>query len=394
MKNSTNSPAWGTTVKIIVSVLLLILTGLAFYFFRAAFIPLVLGVLIAYILTPVTRLISRLTRLPHGLSTTLVFVAVLAVVIPVGIVGVQALLRQTNIVRIQVINAINELSASSATRFDILGFEFEVGDVVDQVSGSLIDVVRSAAPNTVGLVIRSARTLIMSVFTVVIGFYLTKDSDKVAASLMGLVPAQYKLDAVQLTAEINGVWSAFLRGQVMLSALVMVILTVVSLVLGLPQPFLLGIWGGLLEFLPSIGNMIWGATAVLLAAVEGSSYLPFPPAVFVIIVIGAYVAFSQVDINILIPNIIGGQVKLHPMVVLLGVIIGLSVGGVLGVALAAPVIASLRIIGRYVHAKLFDLDPFPVVGAATAPSHERIEATLPAETQSQHKSAQTDISSQ
>ena len=54
-----------------------------------------------------------------------------------------------------------------------------------------------------------------------------------------------------------------------------------------------------------------------------------------------------------------------------GVIIGAAVGGVLGVALAAPTIASLRIIGRYLYAKLFDLDPFPMVGAPSLPRRAR-----------------------
>jgi len=64
--------------------------------------------------------------------------------------------------------------------------------------------------------------------------------------------------------------------------------------------------------------------------------------------------------NLLIPNILGSQVQLNPALVLIGVIVGLTVGGVLGVALAAPTIASLRILIRYLHAKLFDLEPFPV----------------------------------
>ncbi|MBN1311945.1 MAG: AI-2E family transporter, partial [Anaerolineae bacterium] len=194
-----------------------------------------------------------------------------------------------------------------------------------------------------------------------------------------LVPRSYKRDVQLLIREIDQVWKAFFRGQVTLSLIVTIILTVVSTVLGLPYPLLLGIWGGLLEFLPSIGNMIWGATVVLAALLEGSTYLPIPNTTFALIVVVVYVVFAQVDVNILIPNIIGRHVKLHPMVVLIGVIIGISVGGVLGVALAAPTIASLRIIGRYIYAKLFHMYPFPMVGPPSAPWQERLaEITPPA----------------
>jgi predicted PurR-regulated permease PerM len=142
-------------------------------------------------------------------------------------------------------------------------------------------------------------------------------------------------------------------------------------VLGLPQPILLGVWGGLLEFLPSIGNTIWGLTVIIVALSAGSTYLPLPNAIFALVVFGAYVAFAQLDINILIPTIIGRQVRLHPVVVILGVIIGATIGGVLGVALAAPTIASLRVVMRYVYANLYDLDPFPMVGAPSLPGEAR-----------------------
>jgi predicted PurR-regulated permease PerM len=133
----------------------------------------------------------------------------------------------------------------------------------------------------------------------------------------------------------------------------------------------LGVWGGLLEFLPSIGHAIWGLTVVIIALLEGSSYLPLPNLVFALVVFGAYIAFTQLDLNFLIPHIIGRRVHLHPVVVILGVIIGASVGGVLGVALAAPTIASLRIIMRYLFARLFDLDPFPPLSVPSVPGPAR-----------------------
>ena len=78
-----------------------------------------------------------------------------------------------------------------------------------------------------------------------------------------------------------------------------------------------------------------------------------------LILIGLHLIFQQFDLNYLIPRIIGRRVHLPPLVVILGVVIGAALAGVLGVVLAAPTIASARILGRYVYANLFDLDPFP-----------------------------------
>ncbi|MCC6904509.1 MAG: AI-2E family transporter, partial [Anaerolineae bacterium] len=94
----------------------------------------------------------------------------------------------------------------------------------------------------------------------------------------------------------------------------------------------------------------------------GSTWLPVSNLAFAVIVAVMHLVFTKLDLNFLIPRIVGERVHLHPLVVIIGIIIGASVGGVLGIALAAPAIATLRVIGRYIHAKLLDYDPFPPEG--------------------------------
>jgi predicted PurR-regulated permease PerM len=81
-----------------------------------------------------------------------------------------------------------------------------------------------------------------------------------------------------------------------------------------------------------------------------------------LLVFGLHALFAQFDLNYLIPRIIGRRILLHPLVVILGIIAGASVAGVLGVFLAAPTIATSRVLGRYLFANLFDEDPFPTAG--------------------------------
>jgi predicted PurR-regulated permease PerM len=365
-------PRWNATIKVVVGVILFVLFAVAVYVFRVVFVPLIIGLIMAYILQPVVRLIRQATRLPRGVATGLLYLALLALAIPVGAVLIPAIINEISYVQRQLIGFTRYLNTISAdTTIDVLGFTFGVQELVRQITSTLTDFVTSIATESVSFVLDAARILLLVVFTFVIGFYLTRDAEQVVAWLRGLVPPAYRPDVEVLSAEIDGIWSAFFRGQVLLSLIVTAILTTLSAVLGLPQPLLLGIWGGLLEFLPSIGNTIWGLTVVIVALVSGSTYLPLPNALFALVVFGAYVAFAQVEMNVLLPNIIGRHVRLHPVVVILGVIVGASIGGVLGVALAAPTIASLRIVMRYIYANLFDLDPFPMVGPPSLPRPER-----------------------
>ena len=359
-------PHWNATIKVVVGVILFVLFALALYAFRGVFVPLIIGLIMAYVLQPVVHLIQRTTRLSRGLATGLLYLILLALVVPVGIIFIPVAIDQITYLQRQVFAFARYLNNISAdTSIVVLSMHLSVQDLVRQITSALTSFITSVATGSLSFVLDAARIIALVVFTFVIGFYLTRDAERVTNWFRGLIPPAYRSDIETLLVEIDHVWSSFFRGQVLLSLLVMVILSVLSAALGLPHPLLLGIWGGLLEFMPSIGNMIWGLTAFIVALVAGSTYLPLPNLLFALIVFGAYVAFAQMDVNVLIPNIIGRHVRL-------GVIIGASVGGVLGVALAAPVIASLRIIMRYLYANLFDLDPFPMVGAPTLPKEERL----------------------
>jgi len=365
-------PRWDSTTKVVVSIILFVLFAVGIYVFRIVLVPLIIGVMIAYILQPVVRRIQRSTRLSRGVGTGVVYLTVLALVIPIGVVLIPVVVEQIIYTQTQLITFARYLNAMGAdATVEVSGFSFEVQELVRQITSALTDFATSVATESVSFVLDAARVFLLVVFTFVIGFYLTRDTNLVIEWVYGLTPPSYRSDVEALMTEINGVWSAFFRGQLLLSLIVTVILTALSFILGLPNPLLLGVWGGLLEFLPSIGNMIWGLTAVIVALVAGSTYLPLPNVLFALIVLGTYVAFAQLDMNVLVPNIIGRHVRLHPVVVILGVIIGASVAGVIGVALAAPTIASLRIIMRYIYANLFDLDPFPMVGAPSLPRPER-----------------------
>jgi len=92
-----------------------------------------------------------------------------------------------------------------------------------------------------------------------------------------------------------------------------------------------------------------------------------PNWVFALIIVGLHIVFQQFDLNYLIPRIIGRQVHLPPLVVILGIVAGAATAGVLGVLLAAPTVASARVLGRYIFANLSDTAPFPDLASSPLP---------------------------
>ena len=207
--------------------------------------------------------------------------------------------------------------------------------------------------------------MVWAVFIVAISIYLVKDSNEIIKWFEERIPPTYRRDFSLLRDDIYTIWSAFFRGQLLLSLIVMVIMSIMAFSLGLRYALLLGILAGLLEFLPGVGHSISLILAALVALIGGSSWIPIPTWMLALIVVGFHIIFQQFDWNYLIPRIIGRSVHLSPMVVILGVVAGASLSGLLGVVLAAPTIATGRVLGRYVYAQLFNLDPFPNVATTT-----------------------------
>ena len=87
--------------------------------------------------------------------------------------------------------------------------------------------------------------------------------------------------------------------------------------------------------------------------------MPIPNWAFLLVVLACHILFTQFDLNYLIPRLIGRSLKLPPVVVILGIVAGAALAGVMGVVLAAPTIASMRVLGRYIYARLADRIPSP-----------------------------------
>lgn len=373
---------WTGTTRLIVGIVVLVLVGLAVSAFRAVFVPLIIATIFAYLLHPAVEFVSARTRVPYKLATALIYLILLAgfillIAALTPVVAVQV--RNLRIELERIIGDLLELS-NQYESVPVLGIEVEVQTIVDEVAVTLQEAVRSVASDVVGIAFGLAETMLLVIFVFLLAFYLTRDTYEIRVWLRALVPPGYKEDSDRLFAELDGVWSAFFRGQLTLALVVAAIQTVIASIIGLPQPIFWGIFAGLLEFLPSVGHAIYFIFGALVAIIEGSTTLPVSNVAFVVVFAIVHTVFTQVDLNLLIPRIIGAQVHLHPMVVIIGIIIGASVGGVLGVALAAPVIASARVLGRYIYARLFNLDPFPQVEKEPADIPEPQRATAAEET--------------
>jgi len=190
------------------------------------------------------------------------------------------------------------------------------------------------------LVFRAARTLqgMWWLFLVpILAIFFLKDGRKFGDIIINSVEDINNRQIVSATVEqMNSMLGDFLRAQLLLAALAMVVITIVLSVSRVPYAVAIGPAAGALEFIPVIGPFLGIVLVLGIAFLTGYNHL-FWILIFLLVWRGL-----QDYVNS--PRILGDKLKLHPLAVLFGVLAGGEVAGVIGVFLSIPVLATLRIL--------------------------------------------------
>jgi predicted PurR-regulated permease PerM len=353
-------PRWPYPTKLIVSLLLLAFFIYLLTRFHEIILPIVIAIVVAYILNPVVTFLQNRLHIPRIVSILITYIILLAFIIGIPILVISISGENIEPLQIDPQKIIMSLESALAKDYTLVGITIHPSAFAGQVLTALQGLLQPFVGQTVNILRSVITSLIWIVLIIVISIYLIKDSAKLEDWFTSHLPSTFLPDYQWIRNEINQIWSAFFRGQILLAAIVAGIFIIVGLILGLPFALAMGFFAGILEFLPSIGHSIWLITASLLAFFLGSSWIPIPNWAFMLIVIGFHLIFEQVDMNYLIPRIVGRRVQLPTLVVILGIAAGAILAGVIGIPLAAPTIASMRVIGRYIFANLFDMEWKPV----------------------------------
>jgi predicted PurR-regulated permease PerM len=362
---------WLPRTKLTVSLLLLALFIYLITRFSVVLPPLILAVIIAYILTPSVNRIERRLPLPRWLISLLVYLLALASLILIPSIFLPPLADQVANINLDFQLILIQLEDLFAHRYIIAGQVIDGGEIFNQTVSVIQESLQPLFGHTLGFAFDVIESLVWVVFVFVISFYLVKDNAQVVQWLDQLPPPDLRDDVRRLRTEINQIWAAFFRGQLVLGLVVAVLITIFGFSIGLPFALAMGVFAGLMEFIPSVGHAIWLTIACVLALFAGSTWMDVPNWAFALVLFGLHIIFQQFDLNYLIPRIIGRQVHLPPLVVILGIVAGAALAGVLGVVLAAPTVASARVLSRYIFANLNDSDPFPEVTTTLPPPNPR-----------------------
>ena len=352
---------WSPFTKRAVSLILLLLFALVLYRFRSILPPLMVAFVLAFILNPIVGFVVRRLRVSRGLAVGIVFLVLVAAIvgaIAAPVTAVPNVVQAVRSAQFDFIRFTNDIGAFFEQPLIIGDYSLDLSGVYQELSAMLTSFVASVAEGTLDAVFDIASGAFWLIIILITAFYLVKDADRFLEGLDSLAPRGYREDSARIRRQIADVWNAFLRGQLVMGLVMVIITTVVCTAVGLPYAVVLGLIAGVTEFIPNIGPIIALVPAALVALFRGSLFLPLSNFWFMVLVIGLYMIIQQIEGNLILPRIMGQSLDLHPLVVMIGIIIGGNLTGILGMLLAAPVLATLRVIGVYVVSRLNDRDPF------------------------------------
>lgn len=354
-----NSRRWSNVTKIIVTAALVVLTIVLMVTFSAMISPTIIAFLLAFIMSRPVNWIQRQTGWARGACVVLLYVVLLALLALMPALFIPRSIALFMSLRQTLEELIASLRSTQAKPLFVFGsYQLSPEMLLQQMGDVLQNILVLATADPLSL-FRGVTTGILSViYVLVLNFWLLKDSQMFRRVIFEQIPIDYQEDVRRLGQELGKIWHAFLRGQLVLSLVVGTMVWSTLLIVGMPNAAGLALLAGVMEVIPQLGTGVSTTIGTAVALFQGSNWLPASHVTFAIIVCVIYVVIAQVEHVYLIPRFVGGRVKLHPAVTFVGIINGAIAFGVLGVLLATPVIASVRIILAYMYRKLLDLEPF------------------------------------
>jgi predicted PurR-regulated permease PerM len=311
--------------------------------------PFLWALLAAYLLTPVVNYLNIDGKLPRLWAVTLIYALVGILLLAVSRYLYPHLVEQGTVFVEDIPRLENTLIGVVGPRPLGIDIDALINQAVTTVTG--FGKTQSAGHLLVG----AFETFIKVFLFLVATFYLLMDAPRLGQTTRSSLPPGYREELVALSRQIHLTWQQYIRGELVLFLLVATATTIGLTILGVPGALFIGLASGALELLPLVGPYTAGALAVSVAYFNNTNPFGWSQFAYAGVVALMYLVFRELEDYIVIPNVLGRAVRLHPLVVLFAVTAGGLIGGLLGLILAVPVAASVKAVLAYIYAKLFDL---------------------------------------
>nr|WP_304217426.1 AI-2E family transporter [Fredinandcohnia onubensis] len=304
-------------------------------------VPFVISIFVAYLLHPIIEKISN-RGVPRSLAILLIYFVFFGGV-GFGIYkGIPVILAQ--------LKDLAESFPEFSKTYRVWLKEIESGSsqlpaFVHSQLDDLLNSLENYVDYLLSRTIEFLKVLLNSIFIIAIipfiVFYLLKDHDQMMKAVWYITPRKLRKAGQLFFRDVDESLGNYIRGQLIVCLLVGTTASIAFWISGMKYPLLFGSIVGITNIIPYFGPIIGAIPAAIIAATISIKML--------IIVVLVVFGLQFIEGNLLSPIIVGKSLRLHPIVIIAALLVGGEVGGVVGLIVAVPVVAILKVF--IVHAK-------------------------------------------
>jgi len=307
----------------------------------------VLGAAIAFLIQPAVMRLHA-AGIPRVVAIVVVFVGIIVVLAGLILLIVPLAVSEVGQLQLQ----LPGLAQAAQDRFNslqpvrVFGIDVDLKGVTESINSHLREYLFGQFGNAVTIGLTALTIALQILLMFVVAFLLSLEAPAVRRDLRRIVPSDYRSDFDQIWRRVRKMLYAYVRGQLIIAGLIGICSGVACAAIGLPDPVALGLIAGVTALIPYLGPFIGAVPAILV----GLSQEPGTALLIALL----YLLISNVILNFVYPKVMGDAVKLPPVLVIVALIAGFSWGGILGMFVAVPVAASLRILFEHVYPRLYE----------------------------------------
>ena len=332
------------TVAVLSTIVLFALIAGFIYGARRILVVFLFAVLFAYLLEPLVSLVQRRSKLSRGsrsLAILQVYVILLLIISGVLLGIGSRVADEGRRLAAALPGLLDQMSSGRiVSQFGGKhGWSFDTQNRVQQLFGAHREAISAWASDFGRRVTMLLANAVWLIVIPVLAIFFLRDGREFADSVIQVVERKPQRQFLRsIIEDLNLMLAGYIRAQLILVGLSLVVYTVVLLLLRVPYAIILGLLGGAMEFIPFAGPLVAALVIFGVALLTGYQHL---------VLIALFLALWRlVQDYVSSPRIMGGKLELHPLAALFAILAGGEIAGVIGVYLSIPIVAALRILWK------------------------------------------------
>jgi predicted PurR-regulated permease PerM len=339
MANDTLNRTLKVLATIALALLLAAAVGAFLHRIIAVLIVLLGAVFASYLVYPLVRRFSR--RMPRWLAIVCVYAIFAAAIVGFALsVGPRIAFEARGLAhdfpRIMQAAQDDFLSANIAVLGTVpLEARESAARLFENAGAQLQQSAMTFVGQAVGILLSMASIVTAFIIIPILTFYILMDLERLHAGMLRIIPARYHAVTALVLHDVDAVLGGFIRGQIIVGAIVAVLITILLLALRIKYAFLIGLFAGVVDIIPYLGAIAGAIPAIIIAALtHGFGWA--------LLVTAGFVGVYQLEGHIIAPNVVGQRVGLTPLMVIVAILIGAELAGIIGMFFAVPIAGIIR----------------------------------------------------